>query len=134
VRLIQETLAGYGPDTTRVLQPYVLGLLAECQLRLGSFEEAARHLDEGLILAERLGERFWEPELFRLRGVVELALPEGRPKVARTYLIRALRQAHEQRAKSTERRVTIDTSKLPVEFQWSEAQARSLMAGMRLSS
>jgi predicted ATPase len=55
-----------------VAKPHYLALLADLDGRLGRSAEGLRRLEEGLAVAEELGERFYEAELHRLRG--ELAL------------------------------------------------------------
>jgi tetratricopeptide (TPR) repeat protein len=105
LKMIEEVLTSYGPNTTRIFQTYLLGLAAECHVQFGALSQARACVDEALALAEQTGERFWEPELFRLRGLIELEIPDGSPTLAHRALRRALRQAREQRARSIERRV-----------------------------
>jgi predicted ATPase len=54
-------------------ETYFLGLLAECLIEVGRFDEALAVLEESLALVERTDERLYEPELYRLRGAVLLA-------------------------------------------------------------
>jgi DNA-binding winged helix-turn-helix (wHTH) protein/predicted ATPase len=53
-------------------QPHLLGLLAETRLKSGQFPEAMSALEEALNLAVRSGERFYEAELLRLKGELQL--------------------------------------------------------------
>ena len=51
--------------------PLHQGLLAEVQLTRGDTDAAAQAVAVGLEVAERTGERWWSPELHRLRAVIE---------------------------------------------------------------
>jgi adenylate cyclase len=53
--------------------PHLLGLAADAQLRIGAIEESRCLTDEALSIAARTGERFYEAELHRLLGELELA-------------------------------------------------------------
>ncbi|MFC4705113.1 adenylate/guanylate cyclase domain-containing protein [Paraburkholderia caffeinitolerans] len=51
---------------------YFLALLAECQWRAGDVAGGLRTLDEAMAIADATGERFYEAELHRLKGVMLL--------------------------------------------------------------
>jgi predicted ATPase len=59
--------------------PYSLGLYAECCLITGHTEHAHTAVAEALAIVYRTGERFWEPELLRLQGEIELVRTGGCP-------------------------------------------------------
>ena len=67
---IQAVLQGKGPLLYR---PYYLASQADIGLRFNRLGEALSALDDGLDLVERTGERWWEPELHRLKGEALLA-------------------------------------------------------------
>jgi predicted ATPase/class 3 adenylate cyclase len=102
LRLIQETLLAYRQSCTSVFRTHVLGLAADCSLRLGDAASARAHVDEALELADATGERFCEPELFRLRATVELTSVAPDLALSLAALQRALRQAREQEAWAVE--------------------------------
>ncbi len=47
---------------------HFLGMLAESRLRAGAYEPGLQAIDEALDIVQRTGERFYEAELYRLRG------------------------------------------------------------------
>ncbi len=67
--------------------PLHQGLLAEVQLARGAIDDATLAVSAGLEVAERTGERWWSPELYRLSAVIDHQA--GRSDVERT-----LRHAH----------------------------------------
>ena len=83
-----------------VFLTYFLAVFAEAQFACSHATEALRAVDEGLRLADRTGERFYESELYRLRG--ELTLRTGGssaiPAAERDFL-RACTVSREQNAR-----------------------------------
>ena len=61
-------LAAWRAAGSELLRPYFLSLLAEVQLDRGQTEEGLRSLDEALQTVEEHDERFYEAELYRLKG------------------------------------------------------------------
>ena len=59
--------------------PYTLAWLAEAYGRAGQVEEGLATLAEALRLVDKNDERFYEAELYRLKG--ELTLAQSRSKV-----------------------------------------------------
>jgi predicted ATPase len=82
---------------------------------------------EAHTLVEQHEERFWEAEVYRLRGVLLLQQPETPPEEAETWLQRALDVARRQQAKSLELRVAMSLARL-----WQQhgkrTEARALLA------
>lgn len=81
---------------------YFLGLLAESLARAGQAEAALDAITEALDLVERCGERFYEAELYRLRGEM---LCESDPTRAVDCFQTALAIARRQHARALERRI-----------------------------
>ena len=76
---------------------------------------------------EQHEERWWEAEVYRLRGVLLLRQP-GMPQAeAEAWLQRALDVAHRQEAKSLELRAAMSLSRL-WQQQGKRAEARELLA------
>ncbi|WP_239470839.1 protein kinase domain-containing protein [Archangium violaceum] len=73
---------------------YNLGIRADILLRLGRPREALETLDVALRCLDKVGERFYEPELHRLRGESLRSL--GREEAARESFSQALRTARAQ--------------------------------------
>jgi predicted ATPase/class 3 adenylate cyclase len=90
--------------------PHLLGSLAEACGKVGQMENALRHFDEALALAEVSEERLWEAELYRLKG--ELSLEKREETEAEACFQCALDVARRQRAKSWELRAATSLSRL----------------------
>src|SRR3954463_16433968 len=69
---IRQGLVIYQATGTEVTRTYSLGLLAEACGIAGQIEEGLCILDETLGLAHKNGERFYEAELYRLKGELTL--------------------------------------------------------------
>jgi class 3 adenylate cyclase/predicted ATPase len=60
---------------SRLGQSYFLALLSQASAKRGRLEDASQALDEAQAFADQTNERWWQPELHRLRG--ELILVQG---------------------------------------------------------
>jgi serine/threonine protein kinase/predicted ATPase len=67
---LRRGLAEWRATGSVTYETYYLGLLAEVLVRLQRYTEALDVLAEALALAARSGERYYEPELYRLRGEI----------------------------------------------------------------
>jgi len=98
--------------------------LAEKQLEFGYLDDARASLDEAFAFVDKTGERYWEAELFRLKG--ELLFTVGDISGAEACLLRAIDIAQKQSAKSLELRAAMSLNRL-----WSEqgknAKAKKLL-------
>jgi predicted ATPase len=70
---IRDGLATKRATGAEIKVPYYLGLLAEANRRIDRTTEGLNLLREALELAERTDERWYEAELYRLRGEVLVA-------------------------------------------------------------
>lgn len=70
VERFRKHLRDYLASGYRVAITYFYGLLADVLLAAGRVSEASTVLDEALLEADKGGERFWQPELYRLRAEV----------------------------------------------------------------
>ena len=61
-----------GPRGQRCDRPYFLALLAEAYGKVGQAEEGLTALAEALAVVDKTGERFYEAELYRLKGELTL--------------------------------------------------------------
>jgi predicted ATPase len=84
--------------------------LSEAYGRAGETERALDRLDEAFSLVERTGERFWEAELYRLKG--EMLLKQGEEREAEAAFRRAIDVARGQGARSWELRAAISLARL----------------------
>src|SRR4029079_10144481 len=70
---IRQGIAAWRATGVEVWQPYFLALLVEVHGKAGQPEEGLRVLAEALAAVEKTGERWYEAELYRLRGELRLA-------------------------------------------------------------
>jgi predicted ATPase len=106
-------------------RPYGLCVWAQALAQQGSYDEALVKLAEGFERIEATGERFWQAELHRGRGLVLLA--QNNLDEAQTSFQQAIRTAQTQQAKSLELRAARDLARL-----WGDrgrrAEAHDLLA------
>ena len=99
----------------RLTRPLLLALLAEAELHRGSPAEALATVHQGLQLTETCLDRFYEPELWRLKGEILLAIPARRrpqTKEAAECFENALTMARERSARSLELRTATSLARL----------------------
>jgi hypothetical protein len=78
--------------------PHFLGVAADACLAAGRIDEGRAAADEGLRIVERGGERFYEAELYRLRGELRRSAG-GDAAAADEDFRRAFEVAHEHSAR-----------------------------------
>ncbi len=78
IEQIRQGLAALQATGTELVRPKWLGLLGEALSKSGQTEEGLLLLEEGLGLAQRSGERYFEAELYRIKGEMLLAHSAGR--------------------------------------------------------
>jgi class 3 adenylate cyclase/predicted ATPase len=114
-----------------VLMSYFLGLLAQAYATAGQIEEALNTLAEPQVALDDGAERWWQAELYRLRGELILRRTESGPddeQEAEECFRQALSTAREQRAKSLELRAATSLSRL-WQKQGRKSEARRTLAG-----
>jgi predicted ATPase len=94
---------------------------------LGQFEEGRSCNDEAMILAERTGERWFDAEISRVAGEMELLSPGRDAAKAQACFERALEIARAQQARSWELRAATSLARLWHE-QGRRAEALHLLA------
>ncbi|MBI4641342.1 MAG: hypothetical protein HY731_11645 [Candidatus Tectomicrobia bacterium] len=151
---MRQGLAAWQTTGAELLRPYFLVLLAEAYGNAGQIEEGLSVLTEALAAAEKSEERWWEAELYRLKGELLLKdeatetqrhgdMKKERRGDAETWGHRdeeniaasspeacfhhALDIAHRQNAKSLELRAAMSLSRL-WQRQAKKAEARQLLA------
>lgn len=80
-------------------QAHLLGLLADTQFTMGKTQDGFETVEEALRVARETGEKFYEPELYRLRGELRLTKERNSPGNAEQDLLEALRISREQGAR-----------------------------------
>jgi class 3 adenylate cyclase/predicted ATPase len=125
VASIREGLVERQTTAAMLYRPYNLGLLAEALEAKGDNEGALVTLAEALATMEKTGERWWEPEIHRLKA---MALVSGRSFAeSEASFAQSIRIAQQQRAKSLELRAAISLARLRGE-QSRRVEARDLLA------
>jgi class 3 adenylate cyclase/predicted ATPase len=107
--------------------PYYSSCLAMNHAKIGQFEDARRLIREALRTIEETNERWFEAEICRMSGEIELKSPNLDGANPEVYFARALSVARAQQAKSFELRAAMSMAHL-----WSEqakrAEAHNLLA------
>jgi predicted ATPase len=109
---VRQGLAAYRAIGAVMFVPCFCTWLAEIATHLGHPEDARQALTEAYTLLEQHEERFWEAEVYRLRGVLLLQQPGMPQEEAEPWLQRALDVARRQQAKSLELRAAMSLSHL----------------------
>jgi predicted ATPase len=126
---VRQGIAAYRATGATLLVPYYCTVLADVAAHLGHTDEGLQALAEAHTLVEQHEERWWEAEIYRLRGVLLLRQPGTPQAEAETWLQRALDVAHRQEAKSLELRAAMSLSRL-WQQQGKQAEARELLASV----
>jgi predicted ATPase len=120
---MQQGLAACRAIGAEVLRPFSLALLAEAYGKAGQNEAGLALLAE----VATTGEHLYEPELYRLKGQLTLALCAAHHADAETCLRQALNMTQRQEAKSLELRAAMSLSRL-WQRQGKRAAAHALLA------
>ncbi len=110
-----------------VLQPYFLALLAEAYGTIGQPEAGLAVLTEALTLADTTGERWYEPEMYRLKGALLLQQSSNHQAEAETCFHQAIAIAQNQQAKSWKLRAATSLARL-WQQQGKHQEAHDLLA------
>jgi predicted ATPase len=125
---IQEGLAALRAAGANVRRSYYLALLADACGRAGLAEAGQSAIAEALAFAEDSGERWWEADLYRLKGELLLAAQSTQNRAeAEARFHRALEIAQGQSAKAFELRAATSLARLWAR-QGKRAQAQDLLA------
>ena len=109
---MRQGLANWQTLGVALTEPYWLTLLAEAYGQVGQPEEGLRVLSAALSVLNSNGERFWEAELYRLKGELLVQQNVDNATEAETCFHHAIRIAQSQQAKSWELRATISLARL----------------------
>ena len=122
---IRQGLAADQATAATALRPYSLALLAEASAQVGQTAEGLEALTEALATLARSRARWWEAELYRLRGEL-LQGTVAQPEEAEACFHQALAVARRQQAKSLELRAVMSLSRL-WQRQGKREEARQLL-------
>ena len=126
---MEEGLAAHRTLGAELVQPYYLAMLTETYGKRGQREVGVRVVAEALTKTDTHGERWWEAELYRLKGELLLNVPRGLAHApeAEASFRQALDIARRQQAKSWELRAAMSLSRL-WQQQGKQAEAHVLLA------
>ena len=130
---LHQGLAAWQATGTEMQRPHFLTLLAEAYGKVGEAEQGLAALVEALAQVEQTGERWYEAELYRLRGELTLAqssvqsLASSVQKEAEECFSKAIEIARRQQAKSLELRAVMSLSRL-WQQQGKRDEARQMLA------
>jgi predicted ATPase len=124
---IQQGLTAYQATGSALLQPYFLALWSEAHQRAGQAEAGLTVLAEALRLVDHTGERWYQAELYRLKGELLLDLAAERSTEAALCMQQALAVARQQQTKSLELRAALRLARL-WQQQGKSAAAQQLLA------
>jgi len=142
---MRQGIAALQATGTELVHPHYSALLAEALWRNGAPGESLRILDEAIAAVNRTGERYYEAELYRLKGEVLLMETRG-PEVSQAAMAgktvvdteptvlanaeacfhQSIRIAQQQKAKSWELRAVITLARL-YQTQKKQKVARNLL-------
>jgi predicted ATPase len=141
--LLATGLAQYRAMGSQLFLPFFLGFLAEAYERQDKTEEGLKVVAEALRLTETNFDRFWEAEVYRLKGQLTLRKfqvqsskfrvpPNTRPQTPNTHeaeacFLHALAVARQQGAKALELRAAMSLARL-WRRQSRKTEARHLLA------
>src|SRR5262249_9058225 len=127
IKQLNQGLIAWRAIGSEANRSYFLALLAEAHWTLGEPEAGLTVLTEALAFVETTGERWYEPELYRLQGELLLQLSSDNQADAETCFHHALEITRNQQAKSLELRAATSLARL-WQQQGQRAEAYDLLA------
>jgi predicted ATPase len=124
---MRQGLANWQTLGVTLTEPYWLTLLAEAYGQVGQPEQGLRVLSAALSVLNSNRERFWEAELYRLKGALLLQQSSGDSTQAETCFQQAISIAQSQQAKSWELRAATSLARL-WQQQGKRQEAHDLLA------
>ena len=109
---LRQGLAAYRATGAGLWLSYLQALLAEAYGRVGQTEVGLRTLAEALTLLDKTSGRFYEAELYRLKGELLLQQSEESSPEAESCFQQALTVARQQQAKALELRAATSLARL----------------------
>lgn len=126
---MQEGLAKHREIGAVVLVPATLALVAETHQKLGHPAEGLAAVVEGLTVARRSEQHYWEAELHRLSGELALQADPAATEAAESHFLRAIEIARRQQARSLELRAAASLGRLWANTK-NVTEAVTLLAGV----
>jgi tetratricopeptide (TPR) repeat protein len=120
---IREALAALDVTNTSLVRPHFLSVLAQALSKANQTQEAMGVLNEALAMVLNKGERYYEAELYRLKG--ELLLESDSTEAEQCFKT-SLEIAESQKAKAWQLRTAVSLARL-YRSQGKAQQARALV-------
>jgi class 3 adenylate cyclase/tetratricopeptide (TPR) repeat protein len=111
---------------SRIGAPFYIAMLADRQIEAGEHDDARMTARMALSVADETQNHYWDVELHRMLGDIELASSDGSVDIARESYRRALEIAHAQGAVGPARRAALSLSRLLVR-EGEKQSARTLL-------
>jgi predicted ATPase len=111
VTSFSSAIAMFRSTGATIFVPLFLSMLGSAFAQLRQFDQARRCTGEAMALAEASGERWFDAEIYRIAGEIELGSSQ-RKGDAQRYFERALDVAREQQARSLELRAATSLAQL----------------------
>jgi len=133
---MRQGLGAFRATGAEMIQPYFLALLTEAYGKTGQVEEGLNLLAEALAVVDQIEERFYEAEIYRLKGELTLKsivkTSQNKSQVslgseAEECFQKAIEVARQQQAKSLELRAVMSLSRL-WQQQGKKSEARQMLA------
>jgi len=112
IQLMRHGLAAWQTTGAHLMLPHSLGLLAEALHAASRPDEGLAVVAEALAIADTTGERWYQAELYRLRGELLLTRDSSAVVAAEGSFLLALATAREQRARALELRAAMSLVRL----------------------
>src|SRR5262249_10497961 len=124
---MHQSMQAFRATGAEIFRPYLLALLAEAHGTIGQPEAGLTVLTEALTQVDKTGERWCEPELYRLKGALLLQQNSDNQAEAETCFQHAISIAQSQQAKSWELRSVTSLARL-YQQQDKRQEAHDLLA------
>jgi predicted ATPase len=112
IEQMHQGLGAFRATEAKLWQPYLLALLAEAHGTIEEPEEGLTLLTEALTLVDTTGQRWYEAELYRLKGELLLQRSLDHQAEAESCFAQAIGIAQNQQAKSFELRAATSLARL----------------------
>jgi class 3 adenylate cyclase/tetratricopeptide (TPR) repeat protein len=128
IATIQSGMLVVAGTGSRVGAPFIIGMLADRQLEARDFEASRATVSLALAVSDETRNHYWDVELHRLLGDLELATGGGSTEAAEASYRRSLEIARQQNAPGPGLRAAVSLSRLLAD-DGRRDDARSVLAG-----
>ncbi len=127
--LMEQGVAQLAATGTEVGAPLILGMLAQAYCDVGRIDDALGTAENALNLSQRRHSPFWDAELLRLMGDLQLKKKAPSARSARSHYERAIAVARKLKGRSLELRAATSLCRLLME-QGAGQEGRALLEGV----